>query len=198
SSGATRASRSTSEPGRASPCGRSRSRWSVFPGSRSPSNPTRPFSGRPMSPTSAPTSPGSGAWDTRRPSRSSGRSRTRSSTGASSGPVEREPPGNPGTRRVDGERYILKDRAPLSAPMTDNEAQRVPKSFHEAGLPPPDSPGGFAVLFAIILGASYLLLLVGAYSALSAQAGWFVPLNLVLAVVVSFFLVSMIGSDRAR
>ena len=54
------------------------------------------------------------------------------------------------------------------------------------------------MLFAIILGASYLLLLVGAYSALGAQAGWFVPLNLVLAVVVSFFLVSMIGSDRAR
>ncbi|MGP8159277.1 MAG: hypothetical protein ACLPWO_06710 [Thermoplasmata archaeon] len=82
--------------------------------------------------------------------------------------------------------------------MTDNEAQRVPKPFHGVGLPPPDSPGGLAVLFAIILGASYILLLVGAYSALSAQAGWFVPLNLVLAVVVSFFLVSMIGSDRAR
>jgi hypothetical protein len=82
--------------------------------------------------------------------------------------------------------------------MMDNEAQRVPKPFLGVGLPPPDSPGGFAVLFAIILGASYILLLVGAYSALSAEAGWFVPLTLVLAVVVSFFLVSMIGSDRAR
>ena len=82
--------------------------------------------------------------------------------------------------------------------MTDNEAQPVPKPVHGVGLPPPDSPGGLAILFAIILGAAYILLLVGAYSALCAEAGWFVPLNLVLSVVVSFFLVSMLGSDRAR
>jgi len=66
------------------------------------------------------------------------------------------------------------------------------------GLPPPDSPGGLAVLGGIILGTAYVLLLVGAYSALSAEALWIVTLNLVLGVVVSLFLVSMVGSDRAR
>lgn len=82
--------------------------------------------------------------------------------------------------------------------MTDTKAQSVPKPFLGVGLPPPDSPGGLVVLAAIILGAAYVLLLVGAYSSLSAEAGWVVPLNLVLGVVVSFFLVSMLGSDRAR
>lgn len=82
--------------------------------------------------------------------------------------------------------------------MTDNEFPHVPKPPLEVGLPPPDSPGGLVVLFAIILGTAYVLLLVGAYSSLAAEAGWVVPLTLVLAVVVSFFLVSMVGSDRAR
>jgi hypothetical protein len=82
--------------------------------------------------------------------------------------------------------------------MTDNESPRVSKPLLEVGLPPPDSPGGLVVLGAIILGTAYVLLLVGAYSSLAAEAGWVVPLNLVLAVVVAFFLVSMIGSDRAR
>jgi len=65
-------------------------------------------------------------------------------------------------------------------------------------LPPPDSPGGLAILGGIILGAVFLLLLVGAYSALCAEALWIVTLNLVLGVIVSMFLVSMVGSDRAR
>lgn len=82
--------------------------------------------------------------------------------------------------------------------MTDTEASRVPKPFLEVGLPPPDSPGGLVVLGAIILGTAYVLLLVGAYTSLAAEAGRFIPLNLVLAVVVAFFLVSMIGSDRSR
>jgi len=72
------------------------------------------------------------------------------------------------------------------------------RTFHGVGLPAPDSPGGLAIVAALVLGIVYLLLLVGAYSALSSQAIWFVPLNLVLAVVASFFLVSMVGSDRAR
>jgi hypothetical protein len=66
------------------------------------------------------------------------------------------------------------------------------------GLPDPDSPGGLAIFSAIALGSAYLLLLVGAYSALSAEALWVVTLNLVLGVVVSTFLVSMIAADRAR
>jgi hypothetical protein len=65
-------------------------------------------------------------------------------------------------------------------------------------LPPPESPAGLAVLGAVILGAVYVLLFVGAYSSLEAQASWAVPLNLLLAVIASFFLISMIGSDRAR
>jgi len=66
------------------------------------------------------------------------------------------------------------------------------------GIPSPDSPGGLAILGGLILGACYLLLFIGAYSALCAQALWIVTLNLVLAVVVTLFLVSMLGSDRAR
>lgn len=82
--------------------------------------------------------------------------------------------------------------------MTDQQAQNVPKPFRGVGLPPPDSRAGLALLGAIVLGFLYVVVLVGAYSALSAEALWIVALNLVLAVVVSFFLVSMIGSDRAR
>lgn len=66
------------------------------------------------------------------------------------------------------------------------------------GLPAPDSPGGIALLMGIAFGTLYLLLFVGAYSALCAQALWIVTLTLVLGVVVSLLLVSMVGSDRAR
>lgn len=74
----------------------------------------------------------------------------------------------------------------------------MPKRFRGVGLPPPDTPGGLAFLGAIILGAVYVLLLVGSYSALSGLAIWVVSLNLILGVLASFLLVSMIGSDRAR
>ena len=83
--------------------------------------------------------------------------------------------------------------------MTDrSNVPIVPRRPQGVGLPPPDSPGGLAILGAISLGAAYLLLFVGAYSALSAQALWIVTLNLVLGAVVSLFLVSMIASDRSR
>ena len=82
--------------------------------------------------------------------------------------------------------------------MTSNQVPPPSKSFRGLGLPAPDSPAGLAVLGALILGTAYVLLFVGAYSALSALALWVVTLNLVLGVVVSFFLVSMIASDRAR
>jgi len=82
--------------------------------------------------------------------------------------------------------------------MTESGSPRVPKPFVGVGLPPPDSPGGLVILVAIILGTAYVLLLVGTYSSLAAEAPWIIPLNLALGVVVSFFLVSMIGSDRAR
>jgi hypothetical protein len=82
--------------------------------------------------------------------------------------------------------------------MTSTDAPVVSKPFRGVGLPPPDTPGGLAFLGAIVLGAVYLLLLVGSYPALSAIAIWVVSLNLILAVVASFLLVSMIGSDRSR
>lgn len=77
-------------------------------------------------------------------------------------------------------------------------ARNVPRRPQGVGLPPPDTPGGLAVLGAIALGAAYVLVFVGAYSALSAQALWVVSLNLVLGVFVTLILVSMIASDRAR
>lgn len=86
----------------------------------------------------------------------------------------------------------------LHEPMTSTEEPAIPKPFRGVGLPPPDSPAGLTVLSAIILGAAYVLVLVGAYSALSAEALWVVSLNLVLAVFVSLILVSMTASDRAR
>ncbi len=82
--------------------------------------------------------------------------------------------------------------------MASVPARLVPKTPLGLGLPPPDSPGGLAILGGIILGTLYLLLFVGAYSALCAEALWIVTLNLVLGVVVSLFLVSMTASDRAR
>ncbi len=74
----------------------------------------------------------------------------------------------------------------------------VPRRPQGVGLPPPDSPGGLAVLGAISLGAAYVLVFVGAYSALTAEALWVVPLNLVLGVFVTLTLVSMIIADRSR
>lgn len=65
-------------------------------------------------------------------------------------------------------------------------------------LPPPDSRAGLAFLGAFFLGVVYVVVYVGQYSALTAEAPWVVGLTLVLSVVVTFFLVSMIGSDRAR
>jgi hypothetical protein len=82
--------------------------------------------------------------------------------------------------------------------MTSVPSTGVPKPPSGLGLPPPDSPGGVVLVGGIILGTLYVLLFVGAYSALCAQALWIVTLNLILGVVVSMFLVSMLGSDRAR
>ncbi|HYB79502.1 MAG TPA: hypothetical protein VEG66_07080 [Thermoplasmata archaeon] len=65
-------------------------------------------------------------------------------------------------------------------------------------LPPPGSRGGLALIGAIFFGVVYLIVLVSQYSALSAEAPWVVGLNLVISVIVTFFLVSMIASDRAR
>lgn len=73
-----------------------------------------------------------------------------------------------------------------------------PPSPNRVGLPPPDSPGGVAILWAIVLGLGYVLLLVGAYSALCAEALWVVTLNLVLGSILSLSLGMMIASDRAR
>jgi len=72
------------------------------------------------------------------------------------------------------------------------------KSVRRIGLPPPDSPGGLAVLWAFVLGLAYVLLFVGAYSALCAEALWVATLNLLLGVLLSFFLVAMVSSERAR
>jgi len=74
----------------------------------------------------------------------------------------------------------------------------VPRRPQGVGLPPPDTPGGLAVLGAIALGAAYVLVFVAAYSALCAEAVWVVPLSLVLGVFVTLVLVSMIASDRSR
>lgn len=82
--------------------------------------------------------------------------------------------------------------------MTTVAPLNVPTRPSGVGLPRPDSPGGLAVLGAIILGTAYLLLLVGAYSALSAEALWIVTLNLLLSALVTLSLISMIASDRAR
>jgi len=68
----------------------------------------------------------------------------------------------------------------------------------KVGLPPPDSPGGVAVMLAVMFGIAYALLFVGAYSALCAEALWVVTLNLILGVLVSFFLAAQISSARAR
>jgi uncharacterized membrane protein YhdT len=54
------------------------------------------------------------------------------------------------------------------------------------------------LLGAIFLGIVYVVIFGGAYSAFTAEATWVVGLNLVISVLVTFFLVSMIGSDRAR
>jgi len=82
--------------------------------------------------------------------------------------------------------------------MVDVQTPEAPKRFRGMGVPAPDTPGGLAIFGAIVLGTVYAILLVGAYSALSNEALWVVTLNLVLGVIVTLFLVSMIGSDRAR
>jgi hypothetical protein len=83
--------------------------------------------------------------------------------------------------------------------MTSNSpVPGVPRRPQGIGLPPPDTPGGLAVLGAISLGTAYILVFVGAYSALSAEALWIVSLNLLIGLVVSLLLVLMIASDRAR
>jgi hypothetical protein len=82
--------------------------------------------------------------------------------------------------------------------MSPDSTPLAASRFRGVGLPPPDTPGGFAIFGAIVLGIVYALVFVGAYSALSAEALWVVTLTLVLGVVVSLSLVSMIGSDRAR
>ena len=65
-------------------------------------------------------------------------------------------------------------------------------------LPPPDSRAGLALLGAILLGVVYVIVFAGQYSALTAEAPWVVGLNLILSVIVTFSLVTMLASDRAR
>jgi hypothetical protein len=82
--------------------------------------------------------------------------------------------------------------------MPENQPSNAPKRYRGVGLPPPDSRAGLALLGAIFLGIVYVLVFAGAYSAFTAEATWVVGLTVVISVVVTFFLVSMIGSDRAR
>ncbi|HYA70499.1 MAG TPA: hypothetical protein VEH28_03930 [Thermoplasmata archaeon] len=82
--------------------------------------------------------------------------------------------------------------------MSANQPSSAPKPYRGVGLPPPDSRAGLALLGAFFLGLVYVVVFAGAYSAFTAEATWIVGLNLVLSVLVTFFLVSMIGSDRAR
>lgn len=82
--------------------------------------------------------------------------------------------------------------------MSANALPKVPKRRRGVGLPPPDSRAGLALLGSIVMGLVYVLVFVSTYSALSAEGLWVVVLTLLLGVVVSFFLVSMISSERAR
>lgn len=82
--------------------------------------------------------------------------------------------------------------------MSENQTPSAPKRYRGVGLPPPDSRAGLALLGAIFLGIVYVLIFAGAYSAFTAEATWVVGLSLIVSVVVTFFLVSMVGSDRAR
>jgi len=82
--------------------------------------------------------------------------------------------------------------------MSANLASTLPKRRGGVGLPPPDSRAGIALLGAIVAGIAYILVFGCAYSAFTAEAPWIVGLTLILAVVVTFFLVSMLGADRAR
>ena len=82
--------------------------------------------------------------------------------------------------------------------MSTNQTSSVPSRRRGIGLPPPDSRAGLALLGAIFLGIVYVVIFGGAYSAFTAEATWVVGLNLILSVFVTFFLVTMISSDRAR
>jgi len=82
--------------------------------------------------------------------------------------------------------------------MSANQPSSVPKRHRGVGLPPPDSRAGLALLGAIFLGIVFVVVFGCTYSAFTAEATWIVGLTVVISVVVTFFLVSMIGSDRAR
>ncbi|HTT44872.1 MAG TPA: hypothetical protein VMH38_02495 [Thermoplasmata archaeon] len=82
--------------------------------------------------------------------------------------------------------------------MSADLSSTLPKRFSGVGLPPPDTPGGLALLGAIIAGVAFILVFGCAYSALSAEAPWVVGLTLILSVVLTLFLVSMVASDRSR
>jgi hypothetical protein len=64
--------------------------------------------------------------------------------------------------------------------------------------PPPDSPEGRTLIFGIVVGAAYVLLLVGAASGTVGLSLYFVPLVLILGTLVSLAVGLLLDADFAR
>jgi len=65
-------------------------------------------------------------------------------------------------------------------------------------VPQPDTPAGRVLTTSLIVGTVYTLILVADNVPMTNQSAWFVPLLLILATIVSFFIVSSVGADYAR
>lgn len=65
-------------------------------------------------------------------------------------------------------------------------------------VPAPDTPGGLALVAAIIVATVYVLLLVAENVALANQSAVFIPLLLILATIVVFSIAATLGADYAR
>ena len=64
--------------------------------------------------------------------------------------------------------------------------------------PPPDSPEGRVLIYALIIGISYVLLLVADAATLASLSAAFVPLPLILGTIASFAVGGMLVSEYAR
>ena len=64
--------------------------------------------------------------------------------------------------------------------------------------PPPDTPEGRALIYALVLGVAYVLLLVADATTLANDSAAFIELPLILGTVASFAIASMLASEYAR
>ena len=82
--------------------------------------------------------------------------------------------------------------------VSGTSTQGSPRSWTIPSPPPPDTPEGRALIYALVLGVAYVLLLVADATTFANNSAEFLELPLILGTIASFATGGMLASEFAR